>query len=208
MPIFRINDQLHYYAHVPKTGGSSVEHYLVSRFGRIGFMNGLYGHSPKAQRWTKTSPQHVCWRDFNQLIPKDWLTSSFSVVRDPVRRLLSAYYFQKEKLRNIPQDRSFDDWFRLRLPKLREGNFFDDNHLVPQSRIVPPAATFFRLEDGLDQVVDHLDALEGLERGPRQIEAKNLRHGTKELVLSDDMLTLIGEVYAQDFKRFGYTLPI
>jgi len=37
MPIFRINDQLHYFAHVPKCGGSAVETYLTRRFGPLGF---------------------------------------------------------------------------------------------------------------------------------------------------------------------------
>lgn len=184
-----------------------MDHYLAERFGRLGFMNGHYGKISKNQRWTNTSPQHVTWRDFKQLIPETWLASSFSVVREPTKRLFSAYFFQKEKLRNIPADRTFDQWFHLRVAKIRNGSFFDDNHLIPQSRIVPPNARFFHLEGGLEAVVSHLDQLEGRKNGPRQIAAKNVGQGVTKPTAHRETLDLISEVYAADFERFNYSYP-
>ncbi|APZ53469.1 Sulfotransferase family protein [Salipiger abyssi] len=187
-----------------------MDHYLVARFGQLGFFNGTFGALPEAKRWTRTSPQHIRWRDLYQLVPRDWIETSFAVVRDPLARLKSAYHFQREALKTIPADRSFEDWFRLRLPGLKAGNYFDDNHLVPQSKIVPPDAKVFRLEDGLDRIVGYLDALEGAETGPRTITPQNVRAkagGDKPApaaFLAPDLVAQIQDVYAEDYERFGY----
>lgn len=210
MPFFRIDRRLYYFAHVPKAGGSSVNHYLAARFGPLGFFNGRFAEKPATQRWTRTSPQHVRWRDLSRLVPAGWVEGSFAVVRDPVSRLRSAYNFQKEALKSIPSDRTFEDWFRLRRPELTAGRYIDDNHLVPQTQIVPPQARVFRLEDGLDQIVTYLDTVEGAQNGSRHIAPQNVRavpvNGRRGPVenLSRDLLQSIEEVYAEDFERFGY----
>ncbi|MEQ9694239.1 sulfotransferase family 2 domain-containing protein [Shimia sp. SDUM112013] len=213
MPLFRVNDRIHYYAHVPKAGGSSVDHYLVARFGPLAFFNGQFTAVPENQRWTRTSPQHIRWRNLYQLFPRDWIESSFAVVRDPLARLKSAYHFQKEALKSIPEDRTFEDWFKLRLAGIKQNAFFDDNHLVPQTHIVPPDARVFRLEDGLDGVVDYLDAIEGAPNGPRTVKTHNARAkgstGKRRDPadgLSPEFLALIEETYAEDYTRFGYPL--
>ena len=59
MPFFRIDRELHYFAHVPKCAGASVEVYLRKRFGKIAFANSQFYNVPEAQRWTKSSPQHI-----------------------------------------------------------------------------------------------------------------------------------------------------
>ena len=69
MPIFRIGDTLHYYAHVPKCGGSSVEAYLRTRFGSLAFLNTRYLDLPEQARWTRSSPQHMALADLHRLIP-------------------------------------------------------------------------------------------------------------------------------------------
>ena len=56
----------------------------------------------------------------------------------------------------------FDDW----LKRAAGEPFLYDNHLCPQSAIVPKDATVFRLEDGLDAIVPHLDRLAGDTGGP------------------------------------------
>src|SRR5690606_34944645 len=96
MPVFRIGDRLHYYAHVPKCGGSSVEAYLKARFGGLAFLNTRFLDLPEARRWTRSSPQHLPWDAFTRLVPADWIASSFAVVRHPVRRLVSAFQYQVE----------------------------------------------------------------------------------------------------------------
>ncbi len=97
---------------------------------------------------------------------------------------------------------------RLAAPRRGEP-FLYDNHLCPQSGIVPADATVFRLEDGLDAIVPHLDALAGDTNGPRSIPAENVRKkgmspDAERLKPSAETLARVAEFYADDFARFGY----
>lgn len=210
MPIFRIGDKLHYYAHVPKCGGSSVETYLKKRFGSLAFLNTRYLSQPEPARWTRSSPQHVMLEDFHRLVPADWIASSFAVVRHPVKRLISAFQFQTEVEGTVAAlwsiDEFFDDWL-----KRAEGEpFLYDNHLRPQSGIVPEGAAIFRLEEGLAPLVAHLDTLAGNTGGPREIPKENVRKkgvgpDAERLIPAPETLTRIANYYAEDFRRFGYS---
>jgi hypothetical protein len=211
MPIFRIGDKLHYYAHVPKCGGSSVETYLKKRFGNLAFLNTRYLDLPEAARWTRSSPQHVMLADFHRLVPADWIASSFAVVRHPVKRLISAFQFQVEVEGTVAAlwsiDEFFDDWMK----RADAEPFLYDNHLRPQSGIVPEGAAIFRLEEGMKPLVAHLDSLAGNSDGPREIPRENVRKkgigpDSERMRPSPETLTRIAAYYAEDFRRFGYSL--
>ena len=129
MPLVRIGTDIHYFAHVPKCGGSSVEAYLKARFGSLAFLNARFLSAPESHRWTKSSPQHITLDALTGLVPADWITSSFAVVRHPVKRLISAFHFQIENERTVSRQLSIDDWFEDWLEKARETPFLYDNHL-------------------------------------------------------------------------------
>jgi hypothetical protein len=209
MPIFRVGDKLHYYAHVPKCGGSSVEAYLKARFGTLGFLDTRFLDLPEPQRWTKSSPQHLPYSALSKLIPAGWIASSFAVVRHPVKRLVSAFQYQVEVEGTVAAlwsiDEFFDDW----LKNAKDDPFRYDNHLRPQADIVPEGATVFRLEDGLGAIVPHLDTLAGNSDGPRAIPKENVRKkgmapDAERMKLSPETMTRIADYYAEDFRRFGY----
>lgn len=206
MPLVRINSALHYYAHVPKCGGSSVETYLKTRFGSLALLNTRYLAKPEAERWTKSSPQHMTLDALGGLIPADWIASSFAVVRHPVKRLVSAYHFQLETEKSIAPLWSIDEWFAQWVNDGSKIPFQFDNHLAPQSAIVPTDAAIFRLEDGLAPLVAHLDGLAGNSDGARAIPKENV-HGkatTARAVPSPATMDLIARYYAEDFRRYGY----
>ncbi|MCB2095175.1 MAG: sulfotransferase family 2 domain-containing protein [Rhodobacteraceae bacterium] len=209
MPIFRINNQLHYYAHVPKCGGSSVEAYLKARFGTLAFLDTRYLELPEARRWSRSSPQHLPVADFHRLIPAEWIASSFAVVRHPVKRLVSAFQYQVEVEGTVAALWSIDEWFDDWLKIADDDPFRYDNHLRPQCEIVPEGATVFRLEDGLKPIVAHLDTLAGDSRGAREIAPENVRKkalgpDAERLRPSPETLARVAEYYAGDFARFGY----
>lgn len=213
MPVFRIGDKLHYYAHVPKCGGSSIEAYLKARFGSLAFLNTRYLDLPENARWTRSSPQHLPAQDFYRLIPADWIASSFAVVRHPVKRLVSAFQYQVEVEGTVAPLWSIDEWFDDWLKIAGNDPFRYDNHLRPQSDIVPEDATVFRLEDGLDAIVPHLDHLAGNSSGPRSIPKENVRKkamGPDESRLkpSPETLDRVAQYYAADLRRFGYSSDI
>ena len=87
MPIVQTPKGLIFFAHVPKTGGSSVEEYLVRRFG--GPLSLIDNNKNKGVRGTGliTPATHLAVTDLRELLPR--LHYSFAVVRDPLSRLQS-----------------------------------------------------------------------------------------------------------------------
>lgn len=210
MPIFRINDQLHYFAHVPKCGGSSVETYLTERFGRLALHEPGRHLIPEKERWNRSSGEHIPVVALDRIIPPDWLVSSFAVVRHPVRRLISAFTFNRDRIRIIPTATDFNVWFAEASAWIRTERYRYGSHLAPQTTFVPEGARIFRLEDGLEQILPYLDALAGNSDGPREIPARNVgvwRDAGQAPVPSEATLARIAEVYAEDFDRFGYDRP-
>jgi Sulfotransferase family len=210
MPIFRINDQLHYFAHVPKCGGSSVETYLTQRFGVLGFVEPGRHLVPEHLRWNTSAAQHIPLAALYRLIPADWFASSFAVVRHPVRRLISAYFYTKDVFNTVPLDTGFDAWVKTAVTWIESEPYRRAAHVLPQTALVPEAARVFRLEDGLEQVVPYLDGLAGNSDGPREIPTQNIGKWRNEEAppqVSTETLDLIARVYANDFARFGYDAP-
>lgn len=209
MPLFRIDRELHYFAHVPKCAGASVEVYLQKRFGPIAFANSRFLGKPEAQRWTKSSPQHVDWEALTLLIPPAWIRSSFAVVRHPVTRLRSAFDYQLAGEKTVPEGTDINDWFLDWVNRRAELPFRYDNHPRPAAELVPQGATVFRLEEGIQPLVAHLDGLAGNTDGPREMPHENksrggVRYAAEQAPLKPEVLDVIARVYAQDFKRFGY----
>lgn len=210
MPVFKCNDTLHYFAHVPKCAGQSVEAYLEDRFGTLGFKNNEFYDRPDWQRWSRSSPQHIAAEDFGLLMPADFIASSFAIVRNPYTRLVSAYNFAVLHLGHVPPGQDILEWLEANTRKTPEGFFAADNHLRLQTDIVPSDATVFRMEEGLAPVVAHLDALEGFARGAREIGHENKAKtqdstlACSRVVVPDAFFSLVSTLYARDFERFGY----
>lgn len=202
MPFYRSNGQLIYFAHVPKCAGTSVTEYLTARFGEAGFEDRAFFREPADHPWTYTSPQHVTVAALERLIPLSFFDYQFSIVRHPVARLASIYGFQKRNQRTIGRFVSFERWLRS-LPKmLEEDPYRHDGHAQPQSAFVPETAQVFKLEDGLDAFQTELDA----RFGPSTVEISvgHSKKARKTETIKQVHRDLIREIYAEDFKRFGY----
>lgn len=232
MPIVSIGGGLVYFAHVPKAGGTSVEQYMEKRFGPLAFFDNQFTSWPEDTCWSKSSPQHLDRLGLSRLFPDGFFRAKFTVVRHPVSRLRSAYLFQRDGARCIPAQMSFWDWLNSLPQAQAQDPFYLDNHTRPMDDIVPQDCTVFKMEQGLDAVVDWLDLQAGLgadpgaavgaeaspETGPeadaqwRVIPVKNnfktrmaFQGRTSAPVTTTDAdRALVGRLYAQDFDRFGY----
>lgn len=209
MPVFRLGKKLCYFAHIPKCGGSSVEAYLKERFGPVGFSADLKWHDG-AERWSRTSPQHIDWASLQHLLPEEMLDAVFTVVRHPVARIVSAYHFQVEVEHSIPGTITFSNWLKCQFGQYKIDPFTVDNHIRPQTDFIPENCLIFHLEHGLDAIVPYLDGLAGASSGPRAIGHMNKRTSKRRKGPAPDQtpnaadLALIRKFYARDFERFGY----
>jgi hypothetical protein len=210
MPIVRINDKILYFCHIPKCGGSSVELYLdIVSNGNIGFIDPNHITHAKDSVWSSSSPQHIDGISLGRLFPKGIIDEYFVVTRNPFDRFISAYRYQKHKLKssNFDDVNSFAD--SLSFEKINKLGWAD-NHFLPQFKFLVPGAktTPFKLEEGLDRVKIFLDrAFFGndlLLQIPHENKSEALLFDPSEFILTDKTKGLIREWYSRDFELFNY----
>lgn len=211
MPFFRTAGKLCYFSHIPKTGGTSVEDYLIERFGPLAMLERRFNFIPPAERWCQTSPQHVEWKSLQMMLPLEMIDAVFAVVRHPIARTESGYHFQIEVEKSIPPETPFSEWLTGQVALLRANAFALDNHMRPQVEFLPEGAAVFHLEFGLDPLVPYFDQLAENTDGPRAIGHSNKRRKSGDKAETPDWarpseadIDLICEIYAADFERFGY----
>lgn len=208
MPLFKANDKLVFYAHVPKCGGSAVRWYLGARFGPIAFHDDRITRIPPAGRWSRTSPQHIDRTSLARLFPPGFFDAVFTIVRHPLARLVSVYHFQREVECSVPAAVTFSEWLEDLPERRAEDPFLYDNHARPMSEIVPDGAQVFHMEHGLDGLVTWLDDLTGSAAGPRAVprfnEKGRFTGDSVKVVPTAADIARVADLYAADFRRFGY----
>ena len=211
MPFFRTAGKTCYFSHIPKTGGTSVEDYLIERFGPLAMLDRQFNARDPHTCWCKCSPQHIEWESLQMILPLELIDAVFAVVRHPIARTESGYHFQIETEKSISPDTPFSNWLHDQIAMLKENPFALDNHMRPQSDFVPEGAAVFHLEHGLDPLVPYLDQLVGNAHGPRTIGHSNKRKKSGDKAATPEWarpskadIDLLCDFYAEDFERFGY----
>lgn len=201
MPLVYTNGRRIFFAHVPKTGGSSVEDYLLRRFSDISLFR---AEKRPLQRGVLPPPQHLTAEDLANLLPKQ-LDYSFATVRDPLKRIVSEYKYQAGATR--VSKISFANWLRVVLFTTALDPRSYDNHIRPQSDLVPDGAEIFRLENGLESIIPRLDEVTGSTAPDVAMGHLLKRDKQKPFNISRQDAALIADFYAADFRRFGYEPP-
>lgn len=216
MPSVEVNGRLIYFAHCPKAGGTSVERFMVDRWGDAvrllgwGWDRRWAGRGERAGE-VPSSPQHYVWEDAERALPRA-PDEVFTVVRDPVARMVSEYRYQRDGRLTGPFGRpvrrlGFSAWLRLMFALSDRNPYTHDNHFRPQVAFLPPGgAHVFRLEDGLQPVLAWLAQCAG-ERAPDAVP-HDLRTGAGPRVqpTAEDRM-LIFQRFEDDYRRFGYPFP-
>lgn len=210
MPIFRINTDLHYFAHVPKCGGTAVAAYLTARFGPLALCETDRHRIAAARRWSRSAAEHLPADWLARIMPEGWLASSFSVVRHPWHRLVSAFHFRRDMVKSIAPGSDFNAFVAGMPDWLDSDPFRHEGHFARQTSYVPAGSRIFRLEEGLDRIIPYLDGLAGNSDGPRTVAASNVgkwRHDQPGPVPTERTLDILARLYAEDFTRFDYPVP-
>jgi len=203
MPLVVINGIRLFFAHVPKTGGSSVSDYLTRRGETPLAVNDGGFPGAHRQRDTIVSPQHMTARTVATLLPCD-IDHSFAVVRDPLSRILSQFRFQAGHSRISRL--GFSTWLRIVVHAARRDPRIYDNHIRPQTDMVPAGAVVFRLENGFTDMISWLDDVTRTTRPDIEMDHLLKRRTDPVTVLKQDA-ALITDFYRADYERFGYDMP-
>lgn len=202
MPLASWNGHSIFFAHVPKTGGSSVEDYLILRFGPLSIIDtnkrtGVQGTG------LIIPATHLAAVDVAELLPHD-LTYSFAVVRDPLQRMMSEYRYQSgvSQMSKL----GFSPWLSVMLNAAKAEPRIYENHIRPQSDLIPEGAEIFRLEDGFDELIARLDEKTGSQTPDLSVPHLNTRPKEPIEISRADVARIL-EYYGEDYDRFGYARP-
>jgi hypothetical protein len=201
MPFYRYREQILYYAHIPKCAGTSLNEYLEARFGKPAMQDRRYIKDPALSPWNKTSPQHIDRDALTRLFPRGFYDESFAVVRHPEARIASVFAFQKKE-RRIPRWMPISIWLASLERRRRRNPYIYDNHARPQVDFLPERTTIFRMEDGLDRVVNWLD--ERFTTEARDLRIGHAKRSDKIIVLDESSRSLVQRLYSADYEAFGY----
>lgn len=200
MPLIIDRKRLIFFVHVPKTAGSSVEDYLLRRFGNL-LLTDVNKRERVRGTGLITSITHLSAVDLREVIPDGAYV--FAYVRDPLERALSEYRWQTGASRMSWL--SFSTWLRVMARCVEIDARAYDNHIRPQTDLVPEGAEIFRLEDGFAPMIARLDAITGTTRPDIAMShLKKRREMTKPTTVRRQDVALAKRLYAADYSRFGY----
>lgn len=196
MPIIVHNNHHYLYLHIPKTGGTTINHWLGSVSTRL-----FYSGSPPSA--FKVTPQHLPLGDFRVLFPDDWFKWKFAIVRNPYDRMESEYFYLTHNFHKRTGRRPhFSTWVVNNLDNLGRNPFLHDNHLRPQIDFLDQDVRVFRFEDGLMPAALEIATTIGLTP-PDNLPVTNSRP-REEVSWTLEALNKFEDVYARDLEMLGY----
>eukprot|EP00747_Dinoflagellata_sp_TGD_P163730 gnl/TRDRNA2_/TRDRNA2_182730_c0_seq1.p1 gnl/TRDRNA2_/TRDRNA2_182730_c0~~gnl/TRDRNA2_/TRDRNA2_182730_c0_seq1.p1 ORF type:complete len:420 (-),score=51.05 gnl/TRDRNA2_/TRDRNA2_182730_c0_seq1:114-1373(-) len=221
-----------FFIHIPKNAGTSIEDAGLQHFIRWGTAyfswprlltmkdgsrNGNWAHIPPA--------------DFEELgLPNPYAeTHTFCVSRHPYRRVLSAYKYYGEapwgrlsfaggpmNTSHLCDPDNLNIWVQDAMSQVMNGQMYTHScFMVPQSYYIwgPPGSSRQWCQkilrtDSLQEDFDDVLVSEGFN--PKQWVLKKKNHmqeacpGLTTASFTPKTLAMLGQVYAEDFKRLGY----
>lgn len=203
MPLYRAGSELLYFAHVPKCAGTSVTEYLHARFGPAAFEDRDFIKAPPSHPWPHTSPQHIDATSLQRILPQHFIDHAVAFVRHPERRLASAYVFQRRQ-KTISRLTSFDRWVKTLARRRARHPFVHDNHPRPMWEFLPEGTIWFRMEEGFENFVAHLNSRFGPAPDALDIGHEKASKPKHRIEVSARARAIIQHLYAEDYARFGY----
>lgn len=211
MPIYIHNDRKLLFAHIPKTGGTTLNEFLTREAtAALRFRGTPLG--------LKCPPQHLEADTLRAILPIDCFDGIFSVTRHPEDRLVSEFLsrYRKSRYKRFIESQPgraaqasllslyFHKWARKSIRKCRGDPYYLDNHIRPQRDfLLQNAHLTFRIEDGIQPVIDYVKQKLQIESVP-EVRHLNAAPETPKISVSISLRARIEEFFAEDYERLGY----
>lgn len=204
MPVFAWKDSSVLFIHIPKTAGTSVEAAFLARGYEMSLRSGgPYGKRPRAERERGCSPQHMHAALLDERLGGQTFTGAFCITRHPLRRFESEYRFRARAGHRLARD-GIDAFARAVLWRFEKHNpFVLDNHIRPQVAFVWRDCEVFRLEDGMDYILDEISAWLPAALVP-PARARMRSSPDLPVAMTPETEARLRAFYHADFEAFGY----
>ncbi len=203
MPVFFKGSKRVLFVHVPKAGGTSIEHFFAANGFATHYLD--RGGAPDSLNPVRNcSPQHMPADTLRSLFTVKKFDYVFMTVRHPLQRLLSKYVMENPGARNADR---VESWIFQDFAKVFADPGHMDNHLRPQSDFFLPEAEVFKLEDGFGTgFVEKLEQRIGVTWVHRTVgrEMQAAGGGLNADILRPGVRTMLETYYARDYTAFGY----
>lgn len=202
MPIFLKGGKAIFFAHIPKTGGSTIEWKFTKSEYDVSYLD---MEAAGLNRFRLCSPQHMDASQYTRILDLSRFEFMFAVVREPISRLKSelGMRLQTGFQNRIEQN---DQWVLDGFKRYQTDGYVYDNHLRPQSEFIVPGFEVFRLEDGLNTIFSSLQSKHGvsLVAGDAQLRSRKEKSGfaSADIELSDDVISRVKDFYVADYERY------
>lgn len=195
MPLIKEYDLL--FVHIPKTGGSSIEH----TFGVYGMPNPdvFWGLEEENINGVKMAPQHFTPKVLKERLGKEYNNYfKFTFTRNPYNKMLSEFGW----LKRSTDMGEFNKWLPEHLKNI------DSDHKLPQSEYVDDTIDFVGKLENYQQDFNSMLLKAGWE-GKITLPVTHQTAGNKDEMfksISPKNINLINEVYRDDFVNFDYIM--
>jgi len=218
------------YIHVPKTGGASVEDFLLDKFGYersiLTFTDGIGTSQFNSDNSGKRTLYPLMHYTLPQLtkevnrsghkVDNSW--NIFSIVRNPYYKLISELFF----VWNIPLTFHYHTLPESARPALVDSSLdeyinnpdnvnYHSNHSLPQYKFFENTDLnykIFKFEDGLENIMSKL-GFEIEKPFPHRLNIFKERNTPKpdyKDVLTPYLVETVNNLYYKDFEIFGYDM--
>jgi hypothetical protein len=203
MPYFKNDTVNTLFIHIPKTGGTAVEHYLSSLYNIPLSRSTLYYFD---KTFSHVSLQHQMLSSILQHRSRFAINVSqlmkFTVVRDPYTRLISDLFFYKLITGTEPtaiitnRIKSYIRRF-IKAPTALDNHIRPQHHFLIVDRQIDPSIKILRHES----LASDMNAI-GFKNFPMKKESSCNYYN----LLTFETVKLINTIYKQDFVHFGYDM--
>jgi len=199
MPIFQKADKMILFVHIPKAAGSSIE----QLFTESGWSMNLF--KPCSSPY-EPAEQHLTYEKLGELLEDIDDITSFTVVRNPFRRLVSEWRWQLSTMRTTDVD--FDHFVRRVQVSLLHSRTYWDNHWRPQTEFLSDAINRVMKIENIDEDFSNFAREHDLDlAGPiprRNRSRRRFLRSSPKLACSTETMDRILEIYETDFDVLGY----